>query len=104
MDLAWVRYQNEDKRQYVHLLMLGETVDKHVGMLVSGITPIEANRVLIATDALNKMNLPERVNWIKQNVAAAKSGIKTIRKDRSTIVSKHELKKRGQIQASTPSG
>jgi hypothetical protein len=90
MELAYVRYQHEDKHKYVLILLLGEHDEKYVGLDTKEVTEQEAK--MLRRGNIDQLNLRGKLSWIKSSIPSAYSkALRSIRKDRSQIVRRYPV-------------
>jgi len=95
MELTWIRYQKDDDRKYLLLLVLDEDSTYYIGVLSDSFTSDEASLMLRSSSELQAMPVAERMGWVKKHMARAfNKGFRKIRKDNVTVIRKWQIKKK----------
>lgn len=92
MNLAWLQYQHGSKSEYYLLLMLGEEVDRYVGLLNKELTDLEASDIRRNLPALEKMLPGDKIAWLKANVPSFNKAYREFRKDRTRLDKSFDIK------------
>lgn len=91
MKLVWAKY-NGPKPKYALLLILGEDGNKVYAIDSQRFSSRESRVLQVKSDYVNQLNLPYKIDWIKQNLPNASQHIHTYLQEKLDILKEWSIK------------